>query len=134
MVSNLDVRQWPIYSLIQYLSDNNNSFEKIRHSKGIRVLKGVIVTLLITLFIFRRISTITTNTPCVGGGQNPETYWVGGRNIPPITRANSIQARRHNDFRSASIIAKNCIEGLLGERNISWDKSRSNITLMSWIA
>ena len=58
-------------------------------------------------------------TPCVGGGQNSETYWVGGNNILPVTRADSIQSRRHNDFCSASFISKNFMEVLRDEKNIS---------------
>ena len=49
----------------------------------------------------------TVITPHMGVGQNSETYLVGGRRLFPATRAKSIQAHRPNDFRSASIIAKN---------------------------
>ena len=80
------------------------------------------------------ISTETTTTPCVGGGQNSEKYWVGGSNLFPITRTKSIQTRRLNEFRSASIIAKNSTEGLPEEKNISLDKSKRKITLTSCIA
>ena len=75
-----------------------------------------------------------TTTLCMGGGQNYRTYWVGGSNIPPITRANSIQARSPNNFRNASIIAKNCTEGLLEKKHISLEKPKSNTTLTSWIS
>ena len=80
------------------------------------------------------ISTGTTTNPRLGGGQNSETYWVGGNNISPITRTNSIQNWRSNDFHIASIIAKNCMEGLPDETNISLDDFKSKITLISWIA
>ena len=72
-------------------------------------------------------------TPCVGGGQNSETYWVGSSNLLPATRSKSIQARRTNDFCSASIVTKNYTEVLMYEKKISLDKSKSNITLTSWI-
>ena len=62
------------------------------------------------------------------------SHWVGGINTSPLTRANSIQARRPNNFRSASIIAKNCTEGLPDKINISLDESKRKITLKSWIA
>ena len=70
----------------------------------------------------------------MGGVQNYETYLVSGSNIFAITTVNSIQARKPNDFRIASIIAKNCTEGLPSEKNISLDESKSKITLTSWIA
>ena len=80
------------------------------------------------------ISTETTTTPCVGGGQNSKKYWVGGSNILPITRAKSIQAQSPNDFCSASIIAKNCMEVLPDIFFLPSDESKSNITLTSLIA
>ena len=55
----------------------------------------------------------------MGGGQNYETYWVGGSNIYLITIEKSIQSRRPNDFSSASIITKNCTEGLQEKKNLS---------------
>ena len=48
-----------------------------------------------------------TITPCMGGGQNFETYWVGGSNIHPITRERSIQYQRPYELRNASIIVNN---------------------------
>ena len=47
------------------------------------------------------ISTGPTTTPQVDGGQNSETYWVGGSNIYRITRDKYIQAWKPNDSRSA---------------------------------
>ena len=73
-------------------------------------------------------------TPRMGGGQNYETYWFGGGNISPITRAKSIQAQRPNNFCSASINAKNFPEGLPDEKKLYLDKSKSKIILTSWIA
>ena len=57
-------------------------------------------------------STVTVITPHVGGGQNYETYWFISSNLLPATRVDTIQARRHNYFRSDLIFARNCIEGL----------------------
>ena len=76
----------------------------------------------------------TVVTPRIGGGQNPNTYWVGGRNILSFTIANSIHARRPNNFCSAYIVVTNCTEGLPGEKKISLDESKSNSTTMSWVA
>ena len=65
--------------------------------------------LTINPFYFEmNISTGTSNTPRGGGNHNFETYWIGGSNISPVTRAKSIQTRRPNNFRSASIISKIC--------------------------
>ena len=80
------------------------------------------------------IYTGTAITPRVVGGQNSETYWVGGSNISLITRAESIQAQRPNDSRSALIVTKTCTEGLLDEKKLSLDEFKSKITLASWIA
>ena len=73
-------------------------------------------------------------TPRVGGGKHYKTYWVIGRNILLVTRAKSIQAQRPNDFHNASIIAKNCMEGLPDKKELSLDESKSKTTLISWIA
>ena len=70
-------------------------------------------------------------TPRVGGGQNYKTYWVSRSNISPVTREKSIQARRPNDFRSASIIAKNCTEGLLEKRMFPWRNPKARSLL--WV-
>ena len=70
----------------------------------------------------------------MGGGHNSETYWVGGRNISPITRTKSVQAQRPNEFRSTSVIVKNFMEGLPDEKKLSLEKYKSKITLMSLIA
>ena len=78
--------------------------------------------------------TGTTTTPCVSGGHNSETYWVGGSKTLPITRENSIQAWRPNAFHSVSIITKNCTEGLPYEKKLSSNESKSKINLTSWIA
>ena len=75
----------------------------------------------------------TVITPRVGGGHISYIYWVCGSNLFPFTRVNSIQDWRPNEFHNASIIAKNCTEGLLDEKNISLGKSKSKITLTSWI-
>ena len=72
-------------------------------------------------------------TPRMGDGQNSDMYWVGGSNAFPVTRAKSIQARRPNDFRSASIIVRNCMEGLPYEKEPSLEESKSKTTLTSWI-
>ena len=77
---------------------------------------------------------IMTISSRMGGSQNYETYWVGGRNISFITRAKYIQDQRPNDFCSDSIIAKNCMEGLPEEKNLSLDEFKSKITLMIRIA
>ena len=80
------------------------------------------------------ISTVTTTTPRVDGGNNYETYWVGGSNLLPVTRDNSIQAWRPNYFCSASIIVRNWTESLPDKKNIPLDESKSKITLASWTA
>ena len=72
-------------------------------------------------------------SPHVSGGQNSETYWVGGRNISPIMRANSIHFRRANEFHSAYIIGKNFTEVLPDKNKLSLDKPNIKITLTSWI-
>ena len=76
----------------------------------------------------------TTTTPCVGGGQSSDTYWVGSNNLLPITKSMIIQARRPNGFRSTPIIAEKCTEGLPDEKKIPLEKPKSNITMTSWIA
>ena len=72
--------------------------------------------------------TVTVITPCVVGGKNYETYWVLGSKLLLATRVKTAQARRPNDFRSTSVITKNCTEGLPDEKNISMEKSKSKIT------
>ena len=78
--------------------------------------------------------TVMVITPHMGGGHNSETYWVGGSNVFPLTRAKCIYPLRPNYFRRSDIIAKNCMEGLMGEKNISLDKSKSMTTLASCMA
>ena len=73
-------------------------------------------------------------TPRVGGGQNSEKYWVSGSNILPITREKFIHNRRPNYFRSTYIIAKNCMEVLPEQKNISLDESKRNNILTTWNA
>ena len=79
-------------------------------------------------------STVTVITPHVGGGQNCETYWFVSSNLLTTMRANTIQARRLNEFCRASIIVEKCTEFLLDKKNISLDESKSKITLTIWIA
>ena len=78
--------------------------------------------------------TATVVTPHMCGTHNSQTYWVGGGNIYPIMRVNSIQYWRPNDFYCPYIITKNCTEGIAVEKKISFEKSKSNITLTIWIA
>ena len=73
-------------------------------------------------------------TSSVSGGNNSETYWVDGSNIFPPTRVDTIQARRTNGFRRAFIIANTFKEGLPDEKNLPLEKSKSKITLTSWIS
>ena len=70
----------------------------------------------------------------MGGGQNYEKYWVGGRNLLPIKIERSILDQRHNDFCTASIIAKNCTEVPPYKKNILLEKSKGKMFLTSWIA
>ena len=75
------------------------------------------------------ISTGTTITPRVNGGQNSQTYWVSGRNLSPIAREKSIQSLSPNYLHSASIIVKNSTEVLPYKKHFIQEIPRSGSLL-----
>ena len=73
--------------------------------------------------------------PCVGGGNNSDTWWTGGSNVlgQHRTRPKTIHARRPTDFRNAEKVETACKTGLPDERKLGLSEEKDfPITVAAW--
>ena len=82
--------------------------------------------------------TVTVPTappnPRIGGGTGSDSWWTGGPNLTPRTKAHTAHAGRPSDFKSASKVQEACTKGLAENRQLGTaDDKENTITLTSWV-
>ena len=56
--------------------------------------------------------------PRIGGGTGSDSWWTGGPNLTPRTKAHTAHAGRPSDFKSASKVQEACTKGLAENRQL----------------
>ena len=76
----------------------------------------------------------TLPNPRIGGGTGSDSWWTGGPNLAPRTKAHTAHAGRPSDFKSASKVQEVCTKGLAENRQLGTaDDKENTITLTSWV-